>query len=130
MFKLAHTRLSYPAVFCALFFMIIQVFCDLNLPTLTSEMINKGVAKGNISYIWQVGEQMLAIAFIGLLAAAGNVYFASTQAQKFGTKLRANLFEKVLNFGNHEIDSFGASSLITRTTNDVLQIQNVTIMDL
>ena len=130
MFNLARKRLSAAAVAGALIFMIIQVFCDLNLPNLTSDMINKGVAVGDISYIWQVGRKMIVIAFIGLLAAAGNVYFASTQAQKLGTKLRAELFEKVLNFGSHEIDQFGASSLITRTTNDVLQIQNVTIMAL
>lgn len=56
------------------------------------------------------------------------MFFASTQAQKLGTKLRNALFEKVLKFGSHEVDKFGASSLTTRTTNDVLQIQNVTVM--
>src|SRR5699024_12701922 len=57
-----------------------------------------------------------------------NVYFASTQAQKMGARLRGKIFKKVLSFGNYEMYKFGSSSLITRTTNDVMQIQNVTIM--
>lgn len=128
MYKIVRTRLEKWPVLAAAFFMIIQVFCNLTLPTLTSDMINKGVAAGNTNYIWQVGTKMLGITLIGILAAAGNVFFASTQAQKLGTKLRNALFEKVLKFGSHEVDKFGASSLTTRTTNDVLQIQNVTVM--
>ena len=71
---------------------------------------------------------MLLIAAVGLVAAVGNVYFASTQAQKTGAKLREAVFRKVLQFSGREIDQFGTSSLITRTTNDILQIQNVLIM--
>lgn len=128
MYKIVRTRLEKWPVLAAAFFMIIQVFCNLTLPTLTSDMINKGVAAGNTNYIWQVGAKMLGITLIGILAATGNVFFASTQAQKLGTKLRNALFEKVLKFGSREVDKFGASSLTTRTTNDVLQIQNVTVM--
>ncbi|MCP9329338.1 ABC transporter ATP-binding protein [Liquorilactobacillus satsumensis] len=128
MFRLARNRLSTAAVLGAAIFMIIQVFCDLQLPTITSDMINRGVAIGNTAYIWRSGSLMLLLAFIGVLAAAGNVFFASTQAQQLGAKLRAELFRKVLYFGNFEMDHLGSSSLITRTTNDVLQIQNVTVM--
>ena len=128
MYKLVRNRLEKWPVLAAALFMIIQVLCNLNLPTLTSDMINKGVATGNTTYIWKTGAKMLGIALIGILASAGNVFFASTQAQRLGTKLRNALFEKVLNFGNHEVDKFGTSSLTTRTTNDVLQIQNVTVM--
>ncbi len=91
-------------------------------------MINNGVAKGDTAYIWKIGLQMLLIAAVGLVAAVGNVYFASTQAQKTGAKLREAVFRKVLQFSGREIDQFGTSSLITRTTNDILQIQNVLIM--
>lgn len=128
MYKIVRQRLAPWAVVGATIFMMIQVFCNLNLPTLTSTMINKGVAVGNTAYIWKIGKEMLLIALIGIIASAGNVYFASTQAQKLGTKLRDELFEKVLYFSGHEVDQLGASSLITRTTNDVLQIQNVTVM--
>ncbi|KRM92024.1 ABC transporter ATP-binding protein [Liquorilactobacillus cacaonum] len=128
MYKIVRNRVELWPVLAAAFFMIIQVFCNLNLPTLTSDMINKGVSTGNTTYIWNTGAKMLGIALVGILASACNVFFASTQAQKLGNKLRNELFEKVLYFGNHEVDKFGASSLITRTTNDVLQIQNVTVM--
>lgn len=128
MFKLVKKRLSKGAVLAAVFFLFIQVICDLNLPALTSDMINNGVAKGDTAYIWKIGLQMLLIAAVGLVAAVGNVYFASTQAQKTGAKLREAVFRKVLQFSGREIDQFGTSSLITRTTNDILQIQNVLIM--
>lgn len=128
MFKLVNKRLSKGAVLAAVFFLFIQVICDLNLPALTSDMINNGVAKGDTAYIWKIGLQMLLIAAVGLVAAVGNVYFASTQAQKTGAKLREAVFRKVLQFSGREIDQFGTSSLITRTTNDILQIQNVLIM--
>jgi len=128
MFKLVKKRLSKGAVLAAVFFLFIQVICDLNLPALTSDMINNGVAKGDTAYIWKIGLQMLLIAAVGLVAAVGNVYFASTQAQKTGAKLREAVFRKVLQFSGREIDKFGTSSLITRTTNDILQIQNVLIM--
>ncbi|KRM57617.1 ABC transporter ATP-binding protein [Ligilactobacillus animalis] len=128
MFKLVKKRLSKGAVLAAVFFLFIQVICDLNLPALTSDMINNGVAKGDTAYIWKIGLQMLLIAAIGLVAAVGNVYFASTQAQKTGAKLREAVFRKVLQFSGREIDQFGTSSLITRTTNDILQTQNVLIM--
>lgn len=128
MFKLVKKRLSKGAVLAAVFFLFIQVICDLNLPALTSDMINNGVAKGDTAYIWKIGLQMLLIAAVGLVAAVGNVYFASTQAQKAGAKLREAVFRKVLQFSGREIDQFGTSSLITRTTNDILQIQNVLIM--
>ena len=121
-------NLDWWAVITATIFLGFQVVCDLSLPNLTSNLINNGVAKGNVGYIWQIGLQMLGLTLVGIFAAAGNVYFASTQAQKMGARLRGKIFKKVLSFGNYEMDKFGSSSLITRTTNDVMQIQNVTIM--
>lgn len=128
MVKLMRRNLDWWAVITATIFLGLQVVCDLSLPNLTSNLINNGVAKGNVGYIWQIGLQMLGLTLVGIFAAAGNVYFASTQAQKMGARLRGKIFKKVLSFGNYEMDKFGSSSLITRTTNDVMQIQNVTIM--
>ena len=128
MIKLMRRNLDWWAVITATIFLGFQVVCDLSLPNLTSNLINNGVAKENIGYIWQIGLQMLGLTLVGIFAAAGNVYFASTQAQKMGARLRGKIFKKVLSFGNYEMDKFGSSSLITRTTNDVMQIQNVTIM--
>ena len=128
MVKLMRRNLDWWVVITATIFLGFQVVCDLSLPNLTSNLINNGVAKGNVGYIWQIGLQMLGLTLVGIFAAAGNVYFASTQAQKMGARLRGKIFKKVLSFGNYEMDKFGSSSLITRTTNDVMQIQNVTIM--
>lgn len=128
MFKLIKSRISWLAVLAGTIFMFIQVLCDLNLPNLTSDIINNGVAKGDTNYIWQIGFKMIGIALIGILAALGNVYFAATQAQKLGMKLRSEIFKKVIHYSNNEFDDLGASSLMTRTTNDVIQIQNVMIM--
>ena len=128
MVKLMRRNLDWWAVITATIFLGFQVVCDLSLPNLTSNLINNGVAKGNVGYIWQIGLQMLGLTLVGIFAAAGNVYFASTQAQKMGARLRGKIFKKVLSFGNYEMYKFGSSSLITRTTNDVMQIQNVTIM--
>ncbi|QLL71289.1 ATP-binding cassette domain-containing protein [Ligilactobacillus salivarius] len=128
MVKLMRRNLDWWAVITATIFLGFQVVCDLSLPNLTSNLINNGVAKGNVGYIWQIGLQMLGLTLVGIFAAAGNVYFASTQAQKMGARLRGKILKKVLSFGNYEMDKFGSSSLITRTTNDVMQIQNVTIM--
>lgn len=128
MVKLMRRNLDWWAIITATIFLGFQVVCDLSLPNLTSNLINNGVAKGNVGYIWQIGLQMLGLTLVGIFAAAGNVYFASTQAQKMGARLRGKIFKKVLSFGNYEMYKFGSSSLITRTTNDVMQIQNVTIM--
>lgn len=128
MIKVMKNRVSVWAMAGAFVFMIVQVICDLYLPTLTADMINNGVSQGNVPYIWQVGYIMLGVAAIGIIAAAGNVFIASRLAQKLGLKLRSHIYKKVLNFSSHEFDQIGNSSLITRTSTDVLQIQNVTVM--
>ncbi|KRK89278.1 ABC-type multidrug transport system, ATPase and permease component [Levilactobacillus koreensis JCM 16448] len=107
--------------------MIIQVACDLSLPTLTSNIIDKGIANNDIGYIWRTGGQMLLLSFIGVLGAAGNVYYASTQSQKMGQRIRTSLFKKVTFASTEEFETVGNASLITRTTNDVVQIQNVMV---
>ncbi|KRL10603.1 ABC-type multidrug transport system, ATPase and permease component [Levilactobacillus zymae DSM 19395] len=108
-------------------FMMIQVACDLSLPTLTSNIIDKGIANNDIGYIWRTGGQMLLLSFIGVLGAAGNVYYAATQSQKMGQRIRTNLFKKVTLSSTEEFETVGNASLITRTTNDVVQIQNVMV---
>ena len=128
MYKLLKKRVSWPAIAASVAFLMVQVICDMNLPSITSDMINNGVAKGDIDYIWSVGFKMLVVAAIGMIGAIGNVYIAAKVAQKAGSSLRGDVFKRVLGFGNQEIDGFSTSSLITRTTNDVLQIQNVVLM--
>lgn len=127
MIRIAKRNLTGWATTLAVLFMIIQVACDLYLPTITAELVDRGIMAKNFTYIWRDGGYMLVVAAIGLLAAAGNVYFASTQAMQVGEKLRRQIFHRVLRFSSKEINEFGNSSLITRSTNDIVQIQNVMV---
>ncbi|WP_071131306.1 ABC transporter ATP-binding protein [Enterococcus timonensis] len=123
-------RMSPVSLIMAIFFMVIQVVADLYLPTLTSNIINDGVAKGNVDYIWQMGFIMLGFSLISIVAALGNTYFATRESQKVGKNLRSEIYSKVEHYSNNEFDKFGTASLITRTTNDVNQIQMVIQMAL
>lgn len=127
MIKIARKNLNWWAATAALLFLLVQVSADLYLPTITSNLIDKGIAQNDQGYIWQQGFNMLIVSFIGLLAAAGNVYFAATQSMKVGQKLRTQMFTKVVNFASREFTDFGDASLITRSTNDIVQIQNVMV---
>lgn len=127
MIRIARKNLALWATLGALFFLIIQVSCDLYLPTVTADLVNRGIVQRDMGVIWNKGIRMLIVAFIGLLAAAMNVYFAATQSMKVGAKLRDQIYHKVLRFSNREVDKFGDSSLITRSTNDIVQIQNVMV---
>lgn len=128
MIKLAKKRMSGLAVLGAVLFMVIQVVSNLYLPNLTSDIVNNGIAKGDIDYIWQAGFKMLGFSLISILAAVCNVYLAAKTSQGLGQKLRSDIYRKVINFSHDEMDQVGTSSLITRTTNDVVQIQNVAMM--
>ncbi len=127
MFKLIK-KLNIWAVFGAVLFMFIQVIGDLYLPTLTADIIDNGVSTGNVEYIISVGVKMLGFSLLSILAALVNVYLAAQQSQRLGKNLRSELYRKVSYFSNDEMDKVGTSSLLTRTTNDVEQIQLVTMI--
>jgi ATP-binding cassette subfamily B protein len=120
--------MSIWAVFGSVFFMIVQVVSSLYLPNLTSDIVNNGVATGDINYIWRVGAKMAAFALISVIASVANVYLAARVSQRLGSNMRKDIFRKVINYSHDEMDKVGTSSLITRTTNDVVQIQNVVMM--
>ncbi|CAK19995.1 ABC transporter ATP-binding protein [Listeria welshimeri] len=105
-----------------------QVIGQLYLPTLMSNIIDKGVVKGDTDYIWSTGMQMLLISFASVILSVIVVYLASRISMGFGKDLRDKIFTKVEDFSLQEFDKVGTSSLITRTTNDVVQIQNVLYM--
>lgn len=126
--KIAKGRISYLAVLGAVFFMAIQVTANLTLPSLTSNIVNNGVATGDIGYIWKIGIQMVGFSLISIAAAICNVFLAARTSQMLGKNLRTDIYHKVINFSNDEYDQIETSSLITRTTNDVVQIQNVGII--
>ena len=108
--------------------MLIQVISSLFLPTLTSNIVNNGIAKKNIHYIIVVGIEMIIFSFLNIVAAIIKVYSASKGSQKFGENLRDDIYKKIINYSAFEFKQFDISSLVTRTTNDVNQVQNVILM--
>ena len=80
-------RMSLWSVFAAVVFMIVQIIADLYLPTLTSNIINDGVAKGDINYIWSTGVVMLGFSLISIVASIGNTFFATKESQSLGMNL-------------------------------------------
>ena len=103
--------------------LLVQSIANLYLPTLNADIINNGVVKGNIHYIWVVGSIMLAITVVLGAVAVTAVYWASMTAMGAGRDIRGDLFQSVQQFSAREMNSFGTASLITRNTNDVQQIQ-------
>jgi ATP-binding cassette subfamily B protein len=103
--------------------LLAQSIANLYLPNLNADIINNGVVKGDIGYIWRVGAIMLALAAgVGVLSVV-SVYFASRTSMGFGRDVRRAVFERVQQFSAQEMNRFGTPSLITRNTNDVQQVQ-------
>src|SRR4029077_10107741 len=101
----------------------IQSIANLYLPNLNADIINNGVAKGDIPYIWRTGGLMLAVTVgMGIVAIFG-VYWASKASMGVGRDLRTAVFGRVQTFSARELNRLGTASLITRNTNDVQQIQ-------
>jgi len=111
------------AVVVVVILLLIQSIANLYLPNLTADIINNGVAKGDIGYIWRIGGVMLALTVVvGILAIIG-VYYASRVSMGLGRDVRRAVFERVQQFSAREMNRFGTPSLITRNTNDVQQVQ-------
>ena len=106
----------------------VQALANLYLPTLMANIVDNGIVKGDTGYIWRIGGVMLLVAIIGTLAAVVGVFFSSQVATGFGKIIRAQIFTRVAQFSLHEFDAVSTSSLITRTTNDTTQVQQVMIM--
>lgn len=117
-------------VFWLIVFIVIQTVALLAIPTVSANIVDYGVAPGDIDYIIRNGGIMILIAMIGFAGAMLNVYFAATESQGIGTKLRKKLFDKIMFFSSEELNEFGTSTLITRTTSDVLQVQQVLMFSL
>lgn len=97
----------------------------LLLPSLNASIIDQGIARGDTAYILRMGAVMLVASLAQTLCSVGAAWFASRASMGFGRDLRAALFHKVGSFGAYEMGRFGAPSLITRTTNDVQQVQGL-----
>lgn len=105
-----------------------QSMAELFLPTLMADIIDNGVVKGNIPYIWKIGGWMLLVSAVGAVAAVFASFYSSKAAMGMGRDLRQKVFKHVGQFSLQEFDDVGTASLITRTTNDITQVQQVVIM--
>ena len=108
--------------------LLVQALANLYLPTLNADIINNGVVTGDKAYIVRTGAIMLGVTLIFVLAAIVAVYWGSKVAMGFGRDVRGALFRRVQSFSQDEVNRFGTPSLITRTTNDVQQVQMVVLM--
>lgn len=106
----------------------LQSMAELYLPTLMSEIVNQGITNGNVDKILSTGGFMLLVSLGDSLCAILAVFLSSQIAMGFGRILRVNLFTHITSFSLHEFDKFGTPSLVTRNTNDITQIQTVTMI--
>ncbi|MBF6357918.1 ABC transporter ATP-binding protein [Nocardia higoensis] len=107
---------------------LVSVIAMLYLPSLNADLIDNGVTKGDIGYIWDTGLWMLAVTLVQIVASASSVFLGAQAAMSAGRDLRAALVHRVGTFSAREVGMFGAPSLITRNTNDVQQVQLLVVM--
>ena len=105
-----------------------QVWTTLRLPALMANIINEGIVKENIDYIWQTGMYMIGLAAISAVASLISSYFSARVGSSYARDIRAAIFTKIVNLNILDTKDFSTASLLTRTTNDVNQVQMVTIM--
>ncbi|MBB5633988.1 ATP-binding cassette subfamily B protein [Cryobacterium mesophilum] len=109
-------------------FQLAQSLASLYLPSLNADIVDNGIAKGDVPHIFTVGVIMLGITVLQVACAITAVYFGAKVAMSLGRDLRGGIFHTVSEFSEREVSQFGAPSLITRTTNDVQQVQMVVLM--
>ncbi|HUI87912.1 MAG TPA: ABC transporter ATP-binding protein [Anaerolineales bacterium] len=121
--------LEYPGMIMgALTLLVVQAICDLSLPDYMSDLVDTGVISGNVNYIIQTGGKMILITLLSAACMVVTGYFASRIAAYTARDMRADVFKRVQTFSNPELDKFSPASLITRTTNDITQIQLLIIL--
>ncbi|CEN31714.1 ABC transporter ATP-binding protein [Paraclostridium sordellii] len=129
MLKLLKNLKKYKWVVVIIFLLVfIQALCDVYLPNLMSNIVDIGIINNDKAYILKIGFIMLGVSLIGVIATILASYFGAKVAMGFGRDIREKVFEQVETFSLKEVNDLGVSSLITRTTNDVTQIQQVLII--
>ena len=109
---------------------LVSTIAALYLPSLNAQIIDKGVSTGDTDFIWSTGITMLVVCLVQVLTAIGGVYFGAKTAMAVGRDLRREIFRKVDSLSALEINGFGTATLITRSTNDVQQVQMLVLMTL
>ena len=115
-------------VAAVLLFLFFQSLAELYLPTLMSDIVDTGIVKGDIQYILRVGILMLLVATVSGICMVLTSFLSAKTATGFGRDLRSRVFAQVEDYSLNEFDKIGTASLITRTTNDITQVQQVVIM--
>lgn len=105
-----------------------QVWMGLQLPAMMAKIINEGIVKQDMNYIWTTGVWMIVLAFLSAVCALIAGFLSARIGTGFARDIRMDFFKKVLSFSISEIDNFSTASLITRITNDILQVQQTTVM--
>ncbi|MEU4624065.1 ABC transporter ATP-binding protein [Actinoplanes sp. NPDC023801] len=123
-----HLRPYRREITLVVLFQFLQTIATLYLPALNADIIDNGVIKGDTGYVMRIGAAMLGITVLQIAAQVVAVYFGARTAMAVGRDLRASIFDRVQSFSAREVGQFGAPSLITRTTNDVQQIQMLVLL--
>jgi len=127
---LVYLKPYWKMVILAPLLMVIEVVCDLSQPTLLAKIVDDGIAKGDIDLIIRTGLLMVGVAFIGMIGGVGCTIASSIASQGFGADLRSAVFRKIQSFSFSNLDRFKPSTLITRLTNDITQLQQLVLMSL
>lgn len=125
---LKHLKAYSVQIIFIVILLFIQALSNLYLPNLMSKIVDKGIISGDIDAIYKVGGEMILITIVGMIAMIIAFYLIAKVGDAFARDLREKIFLKVESFSQADIDKFGTSSLINRTTNDISQVQRVTII--
>lgn len=123
-------RLPADKVVVAIMFLLLQISGAIYLPYMTANIVNEGIVNGDIYYIYHQGIFMIGITIMSLIGQVLNTYISAKISYNMSSKLRKDIYNKVLTFSKREYDKFGAASLITRNINDVTQVQSLVEMGL
>ena len=119
-----------PMILCIAALLFVEAFSALLLPGMMADIVNDGVLAGHTAIIWRIGGVMLLLTVAGVAASLTASYILAKTATGVANDLRQDIFQKVLSFSNAEVNKFSTSSLITRTTNDIMQVQSTMVMAL
>lgn len=125
---LSHYKSYIPVIILSLAFLFGQAMCELALPGYMSDIINNGIVKSNMSYIWRTGLIMIVVSCGSVMCSIMGSFLAARIAAGSSRKIRGALFRKVTDFSAAELGEFSTASLITRSTNDVQMVQQATVM--
>ena len=118
-------RNKIPQIILIILFLMLQAYANLTLPSYTADIVNIGIQNTDVNFIIDTGMKMIFMVVISVIAAVIISYISSRVSSGYAKDLRKTVYRKVLRFSNHELNDISRSSLITRTTNDINQIQNI-----